>query len=140
MLNGNQCIAFGDLRTLYIQKICGNSRHIIYSIILFIKSLWFADVTIISAPSSPSNLSSVTLVGSTGSGSGSDPSPHGEATGRTYSRDISEDTDTSFGIEMQSNQGLSIYALTYGRFLNRFIFFFLKLEQVKVLNKEIILL
>ncbi|XP_033228809.1 ras-specific guanine nucleotide-releasing factor 2-like [Belonocnema kinseyi] len=62
------------------------------------------DVTIISAPSSPSNLSSVTLVGSTGSGSGSDPSPHGEATGRTYSGDISEDTDTSLGMEMQSNQ------------------------------------
>lgn len=43
----------------------------------------------ISAPSSPSNLSSVTLVGSTesGSGSGSDPSPQ---EGGTYSRRVSE--------------------------------------------------
>ncbi|XP_020280338.1 ras-specific guanine nucleotide-releasing factor 2-like isoform X2 [Pseudomyrmex gracilis] len=49
------------------------------------------DVTVVSAPSSPSNLSSVTLVGSTGSGSGSDPSP--QETG-TYSRGVSEDTDT----------------------------------------------
>ncbi|KAG7203406.1 hypothetical protein KM043_013474 [Ampulex compressa] len=51
------------------------------------------DNTVISAPSSPSNLSSVTLVGSTGSGSGSgsDPSPQD---GGTYSRGISEDTDT----------------------------------------------
>ncbi|XP_011638409.1 ras-specific guanine nucleotide-releasing factor 2-like isoform X3 [Pogonomyrmex barbatus] len=49
------------------------------------------DVTVMSAPSSPSNLSSVTLVGSTesgsGSGSGSDPSPQ---EGGTYSRRISE--------------------------------------------------
>ncbi|XP_061932914.1 ras-specific guanine nucleotide-releasing factor 1 isoform X3 [Apis cerana] len=50
------------------------------------------DNTVISAPSSPSNLSSVTLVGSTGSGSGSgsDRSPQ-EA---TYSRGASEETDT----------------------------------------------
>ncbi|XP_018057488.1 PREDICTED: ras-specific guanine nucleotide-releasing factor 1-like [Atta colombica] len=49
------------------------------------------DVTAISAPSSPSNLSSVTLVGSTesgsGSGSGSDPSPQ---EGGIYSRRVSE--------------------------------------------------
>ncbi|XP_014483394.1 PREDICTED: ras-specific guanine nucleotide-releasing factor 2-like isoform X4 [Dinoponera quadriceps] len=49
------------------------------------------DITVISAPSSPSNLSSVTLIGSTGSGSGSDPSPQ---EGGTYSRGISEETDT----------------------------------------------
>ncbi|XP_014483395.1 PREDICTED: ras-specific guanine nucleotide-releasing factor 2-like isoform X5 [Dinoponera quadriceps] len=48
-------------------------------------------LTVISAPSSPSNLSSVTLIGSTGSGSGSDPSPQ---EGGTYSRGISEETDT----------------------------------------------
>ncbi|XP_012056222.1 PREDICTED: ras-specific guanine nucleotide-releasing factor 2-like [Atta cephalotes] len=50
-----------------------------------------SDVTAISAPSSPSNLSSVTLVGSTesgsGSGSGSDPSPQ---EGGIYSRRVSE--------------------------------------------------
>lgn len=52
-----------------------------------------SDNTVISAPSSPSNLSSVTLVGSTGSGSGSgsDRSPQD---GVTYSRGVSEDTDT----------------------------------------------
>ncbi|KYN39283.1 Ras-specific guanine nucleotide-releasing factor 1, partial [Trachymyrmex septentrionalis] len=46
-------------------------------------------LTAISAPSSPSNLSSVTLVGSTesGSGSGSDPSPQ---EGGIYSRRVSE--------------------------------------------------
>ncbi|KAK2577824.1 hypothetical protein KPH14_001093 [Odynerus spinipes] len=49
------------------------------------------DATVISAPSSPSNLSSVTLIGSTGSGSGSDPSPQD---GGTISRGTSEDTDT----------------------------------------------
>lgn len=51
----------------------------------------------ISAPSSPSNLSSVTLVGSTesGSGSGSDPSPQ---EGGTYSRRVSEiDTPVAMG-------------------------------------------
>lgn len=53
---------------------------------------YISDNTVISAPSSPSNLSSVTLVGSTGSGSGSgsDRSPQ-EA---TYSRGASEETDT----------------------------------------------
>ncbi|XP_076162377.1 ras-specific guanine nucleotide-releasing factor 1 isoform X3 [Ptiloglossa arizonensis] len=52
------------------------------------------DNTVISAPSSPSNLSSVTLVGSTGSGSGSgsDRSPQD---GGTYSRGVSEETVTS---------------------------------------------
>lgn len=56
------------------------------------------DVTVISAPSSPSNLSSVTLVGSTGSGSGSgsEPSPQD---GGTYSRGVSEETDTPIATE-----------------------------------------
>lgn len=51
----------------------------------------------ISAPSSPSNLSSVTLVGSieSGSGSGSDPSPQ---EGGTYSRRVSE-IDTPVAME-----------------------------------------
>lgn len=48
----------------------------------------------ISAPSSPSNLSSVTLVGSTGSGSGSgsdrSPQDSGEV---VYSRAVSEETE-----------------------------------------------
>ncbi|XP_048505314.1 ras-specific guanine nucleotide-releasing factor 2-like isoform X3 [Athalia rosae] len=59
------------------------------------------DVTVISAPSSPSNLSSVTLVGSTGSGSGSgsDPSSH---EGGTYSRGVSEETDTPVAAESAS--------------------------------------
>lgn len=57
-----------------------------------------SDNTVISAPSSPSNLSSVTLVGSTGSGSGSgsDRSPQ---EGCTYSRGVSEDTDTPVASE-----------------------------------------
>ncbi|XP_014612802.1 PREDICTED: ras-specific guanine nucleotide-releasing factor 2-like [Polistes canadensis] len=49
------------------------------------------EATVLSAPSSPSNLSTVTLIGSTGSGSGSDPSPQ---EGGTISRGISEETDT----------------------------------------------
>ena len=60
-----------------------------------------------SAPSSPSNLSSVTLVGSagsgSGSGSGSDPSPQ-EGPGN-YSRTVSEETDTPLATEGQSNDG-----------------------------------
>lgn len=57
-----------------------------------------SDNTVISAPSSPSNLSSVTLVGSTGSGSnsGSDRSPQD---GGTYSRGVSEETDTPVATE-----------------------------------------
>nr|XP_034181172.1 ras-specific guanine nucleotide-releasing factor 2-like [Osmia lignaria] len=56
------------------------------------------DNTLISAPSSPSNLSSVTLVESTGSGSGSgsDRSPQ---EGGTFSRGVSEDTDTPVASE-----------------------------------------
>lgn len=59
---------------------------------------YISDNTIISAPSSPSNLSSVTLVGSTGSGSGSgsDRSPQ-EA---TYSRGASEETDTPVATDL----------------------------------------
>ncbi|XP_076624750.1 ras-specific guanine nucleotide-releasing factor 1 isoform X3 [Colletes latitarsis] len=56
------------------------------------------DNTVISAPSSPSNLSSLTLVGSTGSGSGSgsDRSPQD---GGTYSRGVSEETVTPVASE-----------------------------------------
>lgn len=59
---------------------------------------FLSDNTLVSAPSSPSNLSSVTLVGSTGSGSGSgsDRSPQD---GATYSRGASEETDTPVAIE-----------------------------------------
>ncbi|XP_044017222.1 ras-specific guanine nucleotide-releasing factor 2-like isoform X2 [Aphidius gifuensis] len=52
-----------------------------------------------SAPSSPSNLSSVTLVGSTGSGSGSDPSHQDIG---SYSRTVSEETDTPVATEYGS--------------------------------------
>ncbi|XP_076681814.1 ras-specific guanine nucleotide-releasing factor 2 isoform X2 [Andrena cerasifolii] len=60
------------------------------------------DNTVISAPSSPSNLSSVTLVGSAGSGSnsGSDRSPQD---GGTYSRGVSEETDTPVTSEPPSD-------------------------------------
>ncbi|XP_076247856.1 ras-specific guanine nucleotide-releasing factor 1 isoform X2 [Calliopsis andreniformis] len=60
------------------------------------------DNTVVSAPSSPSNLSSVTLVGSTGSGSGSgsDRSPQD---GGTYSRGVSEETDTPVATEVTKN-------------------------------------
>lgn len=66
-------------------------NKILHNMILKIYN-YITDNTVISAPSSPSNLSSVTLVGSTGSGSGSgsDRSPQ-EA---TYSRGASEETDT----------------------------------------------
>ncbi|XP_032666543.1 ras-specific guanine nucleotide-releasing factor 2-like isoform X3 [Odontomachus brunneus] len=55
-------------------------------------------LTVISAPSSPSNLSSVTLIGSTGSGSGSGSDPSPQEAG-TYSRGISEETDTPVATE-----------------------------------------
>ena len=62
----------------------------------------FTENTVISAPSSPSNLSSVTLVGSAGSGSnsGSDRSPQD---GGTYSRGVSEETDTPVTSEPPSD-------------------------------------
>ncbi|XP_017883242.1 ras-specific guanine nucleotide-releasing factor 2-like isoform X2 [Ceratina calcarata] len=68
---------------LTIPKVIGGSSS----------SETLTDNTMVSAPSSPSNLSSVTLVGSTGSGSGSgsDRSPQD---GGTYSRGASTDTDT----------------------------------------------
>ncbi|XP_043277433.1 ras-specific guanine nucleotide-releasing factor 2-like isoform X2 [Venturia canescens] len=58
------------------------------------------DMVATSAPSSPSNLSSVTLVGSTGSGSGSDPSTQDVA--GSYSRTVSEETDTPLATEGHS--------------------------------------
>ncbi|XP_025156495.1 ras-specific guanine nucleotide-releasing factor 2 isoform X2 [Harpegnathos saltator] len=61
------------------------------------------DITVISAPSSPSNLSSVTLVGSTGSGSGSGSDPSPQEAG-SYSRGISEETDTPVGTEDSSRE------------------------------------
>lgn len=71
----------------------------------------------ISAPSSPSNLSSVTLIGSTGSGSGSDPSPQ---EGGTISRGISEETaDTPIATETPSKDGKFVLS----RKLVFFIFF-----------------
>lgn len=59
-----------------------------------------------SAPSSPSNLSSVTLIGSTGSGSGSgsDQGPHDIG---SYSRTVSEETDTPVATEDVSKDGKS---------------------------------
>lgn len=62
----------------------------------------FTDNTVISAPSSPSNLSSVTLVGSAGSesNSGSDRSPQD---GDTFSRGVSEETDTPVASEPPSD-------------------------------------
>lgn len=60
------------------------------------------DMAANSAPSSPSNLSSVTLVGSTGSGSGSDPSPQDIG---SYSRTVSEETDTPVATEYGSKDG-----------------------------------
>ncbi|CAK9811174.1 Ras-specific guanine nucleotide-releasing factor 2 [Anthophora plagiata] len=66
------------------------------------------DNTVISAPSSPSNLSSVTLVESTGSGSGSgsDRSPQD---GVTYSRGVSEETDTPVATEPPKDDGEFTY-------------------------------
>ncbi|XP_017765392.1 PREDICTED: ras-specific guanine nucleotide-releasing factor 2-like [Eufriesea mexicana] len=66
------------------------------------------DNTVISAPSSPSNLSSVTLVGSTGSGSGSgsDRSPQD---GGTYSRGVSEETDTPVATDPLKDDGQFTY-------------------------------
>nr|XP_012233028.1 PREDICTED: ras-specific guanine nucleotide-releasing factor 2-like isoform X2 [Linepithema humile] len=66
------------------------------------------DVTVISAPSSPSNLSSVTLVGSTGSGSGSgsEPSPQD---GGTYSRGVSEETDTPIAMDEDAGGARFVY-------------------------------
>ncbi|XP_076294613.1 ras-specific guanine nucleotide-releasing factor 2 isoform X2 [Lasioglossum baleicum] len=55
------------------------------------------DNTVVSAPSSPGNLSSVTLVGSTGSGSGSGSSPQD---GGTFSRGASSETDTPVATEV----------------------------------------
>ncbi|XP_076644161.1 ras-specific guanine nucleotide-releasing factor 1 isoform X2 [Halictus rubicundus] len=55
------------------------------------------DNTVVSAPSSPGNVSSVTLVGSTGSGSGSGSSPQD---GGTFSRGVSEETDTPVATEV----------------------------------------
>ncbi|XP_076761835.1 ras-specific guanine nucleotide-releasing factor 1 isoform X3 [Xylocopa sonorina] len=70
------------------------------------------DNTVISAPSSPSNLSSVTLVGSTGSGSGSgsDRSPQD---GATYSRGASEDTDTP--VATDTPKDVSTHAVLFVR-------------------------
>ncbi|XP_043486896.1 ras-specific guanine nucleotide-releasing factor 2-like isoform X2 [Polistes fuscatus] len=59
------------------------------------------EATVLSAPSSPSNLSTVTLIGSTGSGSGSDPSPQ---EGGTISRGISEETDTPVATSTSSKE------------------------------------
>lgn len=72
---------------------------------------YISDNTVISAPSSPSNLSSVTLVGSTGSGSGSgsDRSPQ-EA---TYSRGASEETDTSVTTDPSKKGNYYIVFLNY---------------------------
>lgn len=72
-------------------------NKILHNMILKIYN-YITDNTVISAPSSPSNLSSVTLVGSTGSGSGSgsDRSPQ-EA---TYSRGASEETDTPIATDL----------------------------------------
>ncbi|XP_060829165.1 ras-specific guanine nucleotide-releasing factor 2-like isoform X5 [Bombus pascuorum] len=66
------------------------------------------DNTVISAPSSPSNLSSVTLVGSTGSGSGSgsDRSPQD---GVTYSRGVSEETDTPVATDPPKEEEQFVY-------------------------------
>ncbi|XP_050595324.1 ras-specific guanine nucleotide-releasing factor 1-like isoform X1 [Bombus affinis] len=66
------------------------------------------DNTVISAPSSPSNLSSVTLVGSTGSGSGSgsDRSPQD---GVTYSRGVSEETDTPVATDPPKGEEQFVY-------------------------------
>lgn len=72
---------------------------------------YISDNTVISAPSSPSNLSSVTLVGSTGSGSGSgsDRSPQ-EA---TYSRGASEETDTPVTTDPSKKGNYYIVFLNY---------------------------
>lgn len=85
---------------IILDKLIWNFIHIFHLlfdkvvIVVITAGVWKqfgTDVTVISAPSSPSNLSSVTLIGSTesgsGSGSGSDPSPQD---GGTYSRRVSE--------------------------------------------------
>ncbi|XP_043516819.1 ras-specific guanine nucleotide-releasing factor 1-like isoform X3 [Frieseomelitta varia] len=65
------------------------------------------DNTVVSAPSSPSNLSSVTLVGSTGSGSGS--GLDRSLQNGTYSRNTSEETDTSAATDLSKEDGQFIY-------------------------------
>lgn len=71
---------------------------------------YHTDLTVLSAPSSPSNLSSVTLVGSTGSGSGSGSDKSPQDVGETvYSRGVSEETDdTPIATEDNLKDGLFI--------------------------------
>ncbi|XP_043476334.1 ras-specific guanine nucleotide-releasing factor 2-like isoform X2 [Leptopilina heterotoma] len=74
------------------------------------------DNTVVSAPSSPSNLSSVTLVGSTGSGSGSDLNTQRGDIDKTWSRGISDETITKDAppmLEMEKVQSKADERIVY---------------------------